>query len=62
MELRESEMEVKSNEVAGAILLDKLSRDATEVRRMLKGTLAEGRSLMELRASEKEMKSNELAE
>ena len=62
IELRESEKEVKSNEIAGGILLDKLSRDITEVREMLGGALAEGRSLIELRASEKEMKSKELAE
>ena len=42
--------------------MDKLSRDATEVRGMLGGALAEGRRLMELRASEREMKSKELAE
>ena len=62
IELRELEKEVESNEIAGGILLDKLSRDITEVREMLGGALAEGRSLMELRASEKEMKSKELAE
>ena len=50
IELRVSGNEVKSNEIAGEILLDKLSRDTTEVREMLEGALAEGRSLMELRA------------